>query len=253
MIIAAVALNSTRFAGGFKSLFKGVVTHDTVVSLTAAVALLQNTVAAVFGGGKECTVFAAAAVFAVLVTKPTEKIDAQRILGNFEVCAYKYEHNMYAVHLLDNEAEIFEIGKGLMMGNAELLYSSKLSFPSDFVKNSNADSGEKKVVKILIPVAFAAAAIVAGLMAAPLPALADEAPATQTPDVAPVATVEAATSPSSDLAAAQKEQVAAQDAVTNAQNDVSSATAAEKAAEQDVAAAQDAQASAHTAAEAAQA
>lgn len=112
---------------------------------------------------------------------------------------------------------------------------------------------EKNTLRARSARGIAAAAIVAGLMAAPLPALADEAPATQTPDVAPVATVEAATSPSSDLAAAQKEQVAAQDAVTNAQNDVSSATAAEKAAEQDVAAAQDAQASAHTAAEAAQA
>ena len=164
MIIAAVALNSTRFAGGFKSLFKGVVTHDTVVSLTAAVALLQNTVAAVFGGGKECTVFAAAAVFAVLVTKLTEKIDAQRILGNFEVCAYKYEHNMYAVHLLDNEAEIFEIGKGLMMGNAELLYSSQISFPSDFIKNSQSNEVATPVTKILL-IASAVAAFIAAVAA----------------------------------------------------------------------------------------
>ena len=44
-------------------------------------------------------------------------MDTQRILGNFEVCAYKYEHNMYAVHPIENESEIFELGRCLMMGN----------------------------------------------------------------------------------------------------------------------------------------
>lgn len=167
LLIAAIALNGTRFAGGFKSLLKGVVTHDTVVSLTVTVALLQNTVAAVFGNGAECSVFAAAAVFAVLVTKITEKIDAQRILGNFEVCAYKYEHNMYAVHLLDNEAEIFEIGKGLMMGNAELLYSSQISFPSDFIKNSRTNEAVNPMTRIMLIASGAAAfitAVVAGIV-----------------------------------------------------------------------------------------
>lgn len=167
MLIAAIAVNGTRFASGFKSLAKGVITSDTAVSLSAAVALLQNTIAAVFGGDSASAVFSAAAVFAILITKLTEKSDAQRILGNFEVCAYKYEHNMYAVHLLDNEAEIFEIGKGLMMGNAELLYSSQISFPSDFVKNSQTVEGGSKLLKILIPAAGAAsliAAVAAGIV-----------------------------------------------------------------------------------------
>ena len=167
MLIAAVAVNSSRFVSGFKSLLKGVITNDTAVSLSCALALLQNTVQAVFGGDAGSSVFSVAAVFAVLITKITEKSDAQRILGNFEVCAYKYEHNMYAVHLLDNEAEIFEIGKGLMMGNADLLYSSQLSFPTDFVKNSQTAEGGGKLLKILVPAAGAAsliAAIAAGIV-----------------------------------------------------------------------------------------
>lgn len=167
MLIAAIAVNSARFISGFKSLLKGVVTSDTAVSLACAVALLQNTVMAVFGGDAGSSVFSVAAVFAVLVTKITEKSDAQRILGNFEICAYKYEHNMYAVHLIDNEAEIFEIGKGLMMGNAELLYSSQISFPSDFVKNSQTAEGGNTLLKILVPAAGVAsliAAVAAGIV-----------------------------------------------------------------------------------------
>ncbi len=162
LLIAAAAIDNVKFVDGITGIFKRRITGDTAVSLAVAIALLQCTLAAVVGGDEmSTTVFTVAAIFAVLIGKIADKSDAERILGNFEVCAYKYEHNMYAVHPIENESEIFELGRGLMMGNAELLYSSKLSFPSDFVKNSNADSGEKKIVKILIPVAFAASAIVA--------------------------------------------------------------------------------------------
>ncbi|MBQ8763317.1 MAG: hypothetical protein IJZ07_04375 [Clostridia bacterium] len=162
LIIAAAAIDSVKFFDGITGILKRRITSDTAISLALVVALLQCTLAAVIGSeGPQTAVFSAAAIAAVLIGKIADKMDAQRILGNFEVCAYKYEHNMYAVHPIENESEIFELGRGLMMGNAELLYSSKLSFPSDFIKNSNADSGEKKLMKILIPAAFAAAAIVA--------------------------------------------------------------------------------------------
>ncbi len=162
LLIAAVALDSVKFIDGLMSLTKKKITSSTAVSLSVVVAILQNTLAAVVGGyGTETTVFSAAAVFAILIGKAADKIDAERILGNFEVCAYKYEHNMYAVHPFENESEIFELGRGLMMGNAELLYSSKLAFPSDFVKNSKTDSSDKKLTQILVPAAFGAAAVVA--------------------------------------------------------------------------------------------
>lgn len=168
LIIAAVALNNVRFVDGLAGLFKKNITSDTAVSLSLAIALLQNTLAAVIGGGEVATtVFSAAAVGAVLINKAAEKIDAQRTLSNFEVCAYKYEHNMYAVHALENESEIFELGRGLMMGNADLLYSSKLSFPTDFIKNSGTNSSDKKLIGILVPAALGAslvAAIAAGIV-----------------------------------------------------------------------------------------
>ena len=162
LLIAAAAIDNVKFVDGITGIFKHRITSDTAVSLSIAVALLQCTLAAVVGGeGTQTAVFSVAAITAVLIGKLADRMDAQRTLGNFEVCAYKYEHNMYAVHPVENEAEIFELGRGLMMGNAELLYSSKLAFPSDFVKNSQSDSGEKKLMKILIPAAFGAAAVVA--------------------------------------------------------------------------------------------
>ncbi len=162
LLIAATAMDSGRFIDGLTALSKKKITGATAVSLVTVVAILQNTLAAVVGGnGTETAVFSAAAVFAILINKLADKIDAERILGNFEVCAYKYEHNMYAGHPFENESEIFELGRGLMMGNAELLYSSKLAFPSDFVKNSKADASDKRLTQLLVPVALGAAAVVA--------------------------------------------------------------------------------------------
>ncbi len=162
LLIAAAAVNRNRFVLGLAALKSLRVTSDTAVSFSIIVALVQNVIAAVSGAeGVGATVFSATAIFAVLVTKITEKLDAQRILSNFEVCAFKYEHNMFAVHPFDNESEIFELGRGLMMGNAELLYSSQLSFPENFIKNSKSDAGEGRMMKILLPAAAGAALIAA--------------------------------------------------------------------------------------------
>ena len=161
MLIIAAAIDNERFFDSITGLFKGRVTSHTPSALAIAVALIQNTLAAVVGGqGAEVTVFSAA-VFGVVIEKLADKLRAERTLGNFEVCAYKYEHNMYAVHPIENESEIFELGKGLLMGNAELLYSSKVGFTTDFLKNSAADSSDRKLVRLLLPCSAAASVICA--------------------------------------------------------------------------------------------
>lgn len=162
MLIIAAAIDNERFFDSITGLFKGRVTSHTPSALAIAVALIQNTLAAVVGGqGAEVTVFSVAAVFGVVIEKLADKLRAERTLGNFEVCAYKYEHNMYAVHPIENESEIFELGKGLLMGNAELLYSSKVGFTTDFLKNSAADSSDRKLVRLLLPCSAAASVICA--------------------------------------------------------------------------------------------
>lgn len=165
LLVIAIALHGTKFAQGLKALTAMTVTSDSVVSLSAVAAFIQNTVAAVAApDGIGSAVFSSAAVFAILLAKVSEKLDAKRILSNFEVLAFKYEHNMYAVHSLDNESEIFELGRGLMMGNADLLYSSQVSFAEDFIKNSKSDVSGSKMMKILV-VASAGASLIAAVAA----------------------------------------------------------------------------------------
>ena len=70
-------------------------------------ALIQNTLAAVVGGqGAEVTVFSVAAVFGVVIEKLADKLRAERTLGNFEVCAYKYEHRRFFVKLAQTDMKL---------------------------------------------------------------------------------------------------------------------------------------------------
>lgn len=156
-LITAAAINSEKFFDGLAGLFKRRITSDTAISLSVVAALVQNALAATLGGSEANLIFSPAAITAVFIGKIAEKIDAQRILKNFEVCAYKYGRNMYAVKEFESDSEIFELGGGLMMGNASLLYSAKLAFPTDFLKNSRSDANRGKLAGVLVYAALAAA------------------------------------------------------------------------------------------------
>lgn len=164
LLIIFTAFCGDKLSNGLSDLRSRKLSCDTAVSLAVVVAFLQNTAVAVFGKGDDIAIFTMVAGLGLLLLKASDMLDAERILGNFEVCAFKNEHNMYAVHSLENEAEIFELGRGLMMGDADMLYSSKLGFATDLVKNSVIEKGSGKLMKIAVPAA-AAASIAVGAVA----------------------------------------------------------------------------------------
>lgn len=164
LLTVLAVVNNEYFIDGFSKLFSRTPDADSAVSLSIALSLAQCVLCAVCGDeAAGIPVFAAAAALGCVASALARRNDAQRILDNFEICAYKKEHNLYAIHRFDNEAEIFELGRGLLMGNAELLYSSKIGFPTDFLKNSAADSTRTATVKTLLPAAGAGAVIAAVL------------------------------------------------------------------------------------------
>ena len=164
LIIAAVALDSDRFFDAVTGIFKGKFTGDTACAIAAAVALIENTLSAIT---KATTpVFGAVAIAGILINKITDAINARRVFGNFQVCAFNYEHGMHAVHAFENENEVFELGRGLLMGNAEMLYSSKVDFPLNFIKNSEEDgedTGKLRLMLILSAVLSVAVGVIVGI------------------------------------------------------------------------------------------
>lgn len=161
LIIAAVALDSERFFDAFTGIVKGKIDGDTAIAVAVAVALVENTLSAITTAS--APVFGVIAVAGILISKVTDVINARRVYNNFSVCAFNYEHNMYAVHAFDNESEIFELGRGLLMGNAELLYSSNVDFPANFIKNSDKEQGSEKFTKLLLLISVVGS-VIAGVI-----------------------------------------------------------------------------------------
>lgn len=148
-----------RFSSTISDLAKKRITADTAVILAIVVSLSHNVISAI--SGSRYPVFAAAAVFGVFISALTNMVDAKRILDNFDLCVFRYGHNMYAVHRFENESEIFELGRGLLMGNAEMLYSSSVVFPSNFMEKSNSKDDSKDYSPLMIT-----AAVVGSIVAA---------------------------------------------------------------------------------------
>ncbi len=148
LIVAAVVFDGGRFFDSFTGMFKGRFNGDTACALAVAVALIENTLSAITGA--DAPVFGAIAVVGILINKVTDAINAGRVYHNFQVCAFNYDNDMYAVHPFENENEIFELGRGLLMGNAEMLYSSNVIFPTGFIKNSESASHGDRYLKFML-------------------------------------------------------------------------------------------------------
>lgn len=161
LLISAVAFDSERFFDTLTDLKKGKITGSTPVAFALIVALVENALSAATGA--DSSIFSAAAVMGVLLLKVSDYINAKRIYGNFSICAFNYDHNMSAVHTFDNESEIFELGRGLLMGNAEMLYSSNVSFPTDFMKKSGEETDDKKYITVSL-IASAVCSLIAAVV-----------------------------------------------------------------------------------------
>ncbi len=169
LLAASAVLNLPCMIAGFKSLFKLKPGCDTGPSLAVTAAAVHNILAlALPAGGKTAAVFSAAAAFILLLNSLGRRFSLASALGNFEFCAFKKPDSLYCVSEIENNNEAFEIGRGILMGNPEILYSGKTAFPSEFVENSRGNGLADTVCGRMLPVAATAAAligVIAGVLA----------------------------------------------------------------------------------------
>ncbi len=161
LLSVAAALNKNVVIDGVMSLFRLKPTAASASVVAVILALLHNIISIIAPSdvpvGAES--FSAVAAFALMLNSLAVRINYQRIINNFEQIAMRKKHDLYAIHPFTDANDMFELGRGLLMGNATMLYSSKIGFPDDFVKNSTTNESEKKAVRILLPCAFAASLI----------------------------------------------------------------------------------------------
>lgn len=161
LLIAAIAADSEIFSRGLFRLIDRRANADTAAALSAIVAFVHNTVTAVYQSDAcgVTPIFSMVAVLGFIAVNLAGTLDTTRKLASFNLCAYKYDKNIYGIHAFDDEDEVAEMSRCLMLDNAELLYSSKAEFPSNLMHNSKNSKFEHRSVSLLLPIAFIASVI----------------------------------------------------------------------------------------------
>ncbi len=163
VLFAASYLALPAIVSGFKALFTGKVTCETACALTVPLALL-HAILMCFNkepAGAANYFFSAASIFALLLNTEGRRNDMQRMINNFDFCAFKNDASLYAIRAIENEKDAFEVGRGLKMGNPEILYSGKIMFPENFIANSRACSTAGVCAKRNLIISAAASALLA--------------------------------------------------------------------------------------------
>ncbi|MGN0527259.1 MAG: hypothetical protein ACI4IF_07465 [Acutalibacteraceae bacterium] len=163
LLIVATAVNFNSLLDGAKS-FKGFKfdrNTGSFVSLTAGyiqnIAFLISTGAPVERG---LPILTSAAVLPVALNRLAEYFEYKRITGNFE---YITSEELYSIGKITKKETAFEIGRGLLLDDPEVLCSQKTAFPTRFLEISKSYYPSDEINGKLIPISFGASVLVGAL------------------------------------------------------------------------------------------
>ena len=141
----------------------GRVTGGAVGGLTFILALVQ-TILSFFNKSPEGAsgmFYCAAAIFALLMTAENSSRGTARVMQNFLFCTAKRKSGLYGIRAIESEKDAFEVGRALKMGNPDILYSGRVEFPADFIKNSEANSPADSCIKRSLIISSAVSVLLA--------------------------------------------------------------------------------------------
>ncbi len=163
LLLASFYLAFPNILSGIKALANGRVTGGAVGGLTFILALIQ-TVLSFFNKSPEGAsgmFYCAAAIFALLMTAENSSRGTARVMQNFLFCIAKRKSGLYGIRAIESEKDAFEVGRALKMGNPDILYSGRVEFPADFIKNSQANSPADSCIKRSLIISSAVSALLA--------------------------------------------------------------------------------------------
>lgn len=149
LLLASFYLAFPNILSGVKALANGRVTGGAVGGLTFILALVQ-TILSFFNKSPEGAsgmFYCAATIFALLMTAENSSRGTARVMQNFLFCTAKRKSGLYGIRAIESEKDAFEVGRALKMGNPDILYSGRVEFPADFIKNSEANSPADSCIK----------------------------------------------------------------------------------------------------------
>lgn len=163
LLLASFYLAFPNILSGVKALANGRVTGGAVGGLTFILALVQ-TILSFFNKSPEGAsgmFYCAAAIFALLMTAENSSCGTARVMQNFLFCTAKRKSGLYGIRAIESEKDAFEVGRALKMGNPDILYSGRVEFPADFIKNSEANSPADSCIKRSLIISSAVSVLLA--------------------------------------------------------------------------------------------
>ena len=163
LLLASFYLAFPNILSGVKALANGRVTGGAVGGLTFILALVQ-TILSFFNKspkGASGMFYCAAAIFALLMTAENSSRGTARVMQNFLFCTAKRKSGLYGIRAIESEKDAFEVGRALKMGNPDILYSGRVEFPADFIKNSEANSPADSCIKRSLIISSAVSVLLA--------------------------------------------------------------------------------------------
>ena len=163
LLLASFYLAFPNILSGVKALANGRVTGGAVGGLTFILALVQ-TILSFFNKSPEGAsgmFYCAAAIFALLMTAENSSRGTARVMQNFLFCTAKRKSGLYGIRAIESEKDAFEVGRALKMGNPDILYSGRVGFPADFIKNSEANSPADSCIKRSLIISSAVSVLLA--------------------------------------------------------------------------------------------
>lgn len=163
LLLASFYLAFPNILSGVKALANGRVTGGAVGGLTFILALVQ-TILSFFNKSPEGAsgmFYCAATIFALLMTAENSSRGTARVMQNFLFCTAKRKSGLYDIRAIESEKDAFEVGRALKMGNPDILYSGRVEFPADFIKNSEANSPADSCIKRSLIISSAVSVLLA--------------------------------------------------------------------------------------------
>lgn len=163
LLLASFYLAFPNILSGVKALANGRVTGGAVGGLTFILALVQ-TILSFFNKSPEGAsgmFYCAAAIFTLLMTAEKSSRGTARVIQNFLFCTAKRKSGLYGIRAIESEKDAFEVGRALKMGNPDILYSGRVEFPADFIKNSEANSPADSCIKRSLIISSAVSVLLA--------------------------------------------------------------------------------------------
>lgn len=145
---------------GLRALCRLKCTADSGAAIAAVFALIQNILFLFFSPGANVAahLFGAAAGLLLAACMTGKAMLANSIARNFQFCTQ--EVPLYTVQKIPNEEDAYEIGRGLLLGDPDVRFSSRTAFPARFrALSEHLEPADRLSVK-LVPIVLALSAAV---------------------------------------------------------------------------------------------